>query len=331
MTIYDILEEIASNGASKNKLNILIKHKSNYLLKHVFYLAYSKSIRFGIKKVPELEKAAGKLSLDAVLTFMESKLATREITGNAAIDALKTQLEGLSHDDQIVAIRVLTKDLRIGASESSANKVWKDLIPAQPQMLASPSSEKNLKNIVYPAYAQLKADGSRCFIEISDSNVRMASRSGKEYQNLECLVTAAYKLWEDEYKTEYPNGIVIDGELVSYDKNGVQSRTASNGLANKSLAGTLSEEEAETMRHECWDIINIDEYYKGKSSDTYDIRLKTLEKFVSNLDKFILIKNNIVNNIQEARKIYTHFVNMKLKELFLKISNPSGKINVLKI
>ena len=318
MTIYDILEQISKNGSSKNKLKILTDHKSNYLLKRVFYLAYSKSIRFGIKKVPELEHANGKLSLDAVLTFMESKLATREITGNAAIDALKSNLECLSHDDQIVAIRVLSKDLEIGASASSANKVWKDLIPKQPQMLANPNSEKNLKNIVFPAYAQLKADGARCFIEVSDTGVTMLSRSGKEYTGLADIAEQAYKRWDEEYREQYPFGVMLDGELVSYNSDNVQSRTLSNGLANKSLSGTISEDEAKTMRHECWDIVDLIHVYSDVSETLYDDRFKTLGKFCSDLEGFIVIENTVVNNIQESKNIYNGYVNRGLEGIILK-------------
>lgn len=318
MTIYDILEDIAANGSKKNKLAIIESHKGNNILKEVFFLAYSKSIRFGIKKVPELKEATGVMSLWAALDFMKTKLATREITGNAAISALTDVLEQLSHDDQIVAIRVLTKDLRIGASGSSANKTWKGLIAEQPQMLASPCSDKTLKNIVYPAYSQLKADGSRCFIEVSDSGVQMFSRSGKEYLGLGGIADEAYSRWVKFYRVKYPNGIMIDGEIVSYTENGVQSRTQSNGFANKSLSGTISEEEANTMVHECWDIVDLDEVYKGKSSELYNSRYADLLDFCSGLSSFKVIETKIVHNEEEAKLDYNRYLSLGLEGSILK-------------
>ena len=317
--IHKILTEIASNGASKNKLLILTKNKNDDTLKRVFYMAYCKRLQYGIKKYPAPEKT-GDASLDSVLDFLEDELATRKITGNAAIAKLVAKLETISEGDQDVVYRVIKRDLSIGASGSSANKVWKKLIPEQPQMLASSYSDKTLKNIKFPAYAQLKADGARCFLEVRPSGVFMVSRSGKEYQLLNHIAEKAYKIWERDFSEAYPDGIMIDGELVSRSGDSVASRTASNGLANKSLSGTISPEESSTMKFEVWDLVDIRKVYGYKVCIDleYDNRLKELEIFVKNQDEFILIETTVVNNLDEARVVYNKYIAMKLEGIILK-------------
>ena len=58
-------------------------------------------------------------------------------------------------------------------------------------MLASSYDEKGIKkNIKFPAFAQLKADGARAFAEIRGDeldDVKILSRAGNEYLGLDLL------------------------------------------------------------------------------------------------------------------------------------------------
>mgnify|MGYP001946537148 FL=1 len=275
--ILDILNEIAAIDSTKAKEAIIAREKDNELLKRVYRMAYTRRLNYGIKKWPEpgfTSQSFGMITLEDLLDFAEFTLATRKITGNAAIEELAQIIADAKAPDAEVLRRVMMRDLECGASISIANKVWKGLIPEQPQMLASSYDEALIKkNIKWPAFAQLKADGARCFAEVRNDGVTFLTRGGNEYQGLN-LLAAELMAMTEEARQRHPNGVMIDGELVYHtpkvepkasndlfsmfdeelpelskakEFQTVADRSTSNGLANKALQGTISATEAAGM------------------------------------------------------------------------------------
>ncbi|QOI66410.1 putative DNA ligase [Erwinia phage FBB1] len=338
--ILDILNEIAKEDSTNKKHAILESNKSNATLKRVFKLAYSKRIMFGIKKFPqagEVSQSYGMLTLDDGLDLLENRLATREVTGNAAIKELSDFIADMKKADVEVIRRVIARDLDIGIGTTIANKVWSKLIPEQPQMLASSYSEKNIAKIKFPAYAQLKADGARCFAEVRGDTpdlVRLLSRAGNEYYGLEKLKLQLIESTRKARETN-PEGILVDGELVYYpgkdDSDGlsflmaedekeqtVSLRSESNGIANKSLKNTISEKEADGMKFEVWDFVPLAAYEPSFKSEPYELRLEQLTNACIGFDKIILIETTKVNNLEQARKVYQKYIEMGLEGIILK-------------
>lgn len=353
--IIDILNELAATDSINEKKAIMEREKGNDLLKRVFIMAYSKRFNYGIKKWPEVIESRGTRTLDEGLDFFEQKLATRVYTGHEAI----RQVGMLIHDvmfsqkgEEEVLRRVMMRDLECGTGPTIANKIWKNCIPEQPQMLASAYDEKLIeKHIKWPAFAQLKADGARCFAEVTDDGVKFFSRAGNEYQGLHKLAKELMIMTEDARK-RHPSGIMIDGELVYHapkvepkadnDLFGMfeeempelskaaefqnVDRSTSNGLANKSLKGTISQVEASGMKLQAWDYVPLDVVYSEgeKPGFAYDVRFRALEIMISEavvlhgFDSVILIENQIVHNLKEAREVYKKYVDMKLEGIILK-------------
>lgn len=345
--ILDILNEVAATGSTKAKEAIIEKNKDNEVLKTLFKLAYSKQIMFGIKKFPVKtdENPDDPMPLKDALFLLEHVFATRETTGNAAIERLTQIVDGVTMADAEVLRRVILRDLEIGIGRTIANKVWKGLIPDQPQMLATPNSEKALKHIVYPAYAQLKADGARCFAEVRGdevSDVKLLSRAGNEYIGLDLLKQQLILATAEARKT-HPDGILIDGELVWEEVKPqiepslehlfgdaepleelskakefqVANRAASNGIANKSLKGTLSPLEADGMSYQVWDFVPLSAY-AGVKSEKYETRFEHLSKAVKGHNRIILIENEEVQNIKEAKAISNKYIAQGLEGIILK-------------
>lgn len=341
--ILEILEKVAETGSSKVKQQIIQDNVKNETLKRVFRMAYSKRIMYGIKKFPqpgEQSQSYGMLTLDDGLDLLENVLATRQLTGNAAIKELSDFIADMKPGDVEVIRRVIARDLRIGAGSTIANKVWKNLIPAQPQMLANPYSEKNVSHIKFPAYAQLKADGARCFAEIKGDtvdDVKLLSRAGNEYLGLDKLKAELIKATANARETN-PDGILIDGELVWFAvepqvednldslfgesseeqvEQIVSSRTEGNGIANKALKGTISAIEADGIKFQVWDFVPLTTY-QGFKSAAYQVRFHELSEAVKGLSRVILIENTIVNDIKEARAVYAKYVEQGLEGIILK-------------
>ena len=76
MDIKEILDEIASESSTNQKMIILEKHKENELLKKVLYKAKSPRIKFYIKQVPEhniiLTKEEDQYTLEQILVNIEA-------------------------------------------------------------------------------------------------------------------------------------------------------------------------------------------------------------------------------------------------------------------
>lgn len=357
--ILDILNEIAATDSTKEKQAILESYSDNETLKRVYRLTYSKGIQFYIKKWPKpgtTTQSFGMLNIDDMLDFIEFTLASRKLTGNAAIEELSGYIADGKKADVEVLRRVMMRDLECGASVSIANKVWKGLIPEQPQMLASSYDEAGIaKNIKFPAFAQLKADGARCFAEVRGDeldDVRLLSRAGNEYLKLDLLKKELIEATR-EARERHPEGVLIDGELVYHEQkiapqnDGLsflfddmpelskakefaefaESRTFSNGMANKSLKGTISAAEASCMKFQVWDYVPLIEVYsdvKILNPLKYDVRFAVLEKMIADnvvlhgFDRMILIENHVVNNLDEAKVIYKKYVDEGLEGIILK-------------
>lgn len=352
--IIDILNELAATDSINEKKAIMEREKGNDLLKRVFIMAYSKRFNYGIKKWPEVIECRGSRTLDEGLDFYE-KLARREYSGNAAIEQVGMLISDVMFaepGEEEVLRRVMMRDLECGTGPTIANKIWKNCIPEQPQMLASSYDEKLIqKHIKWPAFAQLKADGARCFAEVTDDGVKFFSRAGNEYQGLHKLAKELMIMTEDARK-RHPSGVMIDGELVYHapkvepkadnDLFGMfeeempelskaaefqnVDRSTSNGLANKSLKGTISQVEASGMKLQAWDYVPLDVVYSEgeKPGFAYDVRFRALEIMISEavvlhgFDSVILIENQIVHNLKEAREVYKKYVDMKLEGIILK-------------
>lgn len=351
--IIDILNELAATDSINEKKAIMEREKGNELLKRVFIMAYSKRFNYGIKKWGTRAKDEIHLTLEDMLYMLEEKLAKRVVTGNAAIEKLEIALSQTSEGDAEVIRRVLLRDLECGTGPTIANKIWKNCIPEQPQMLASSYDEKLIeKHIKWPAFAQLKADGARCFAEVTDDGVKFFSRAGNEYKGLRKLAEELMVITEDARK-RHPSGVMIDGELVYHapkvepkadndlfgmfeeempelskakEFQDVVDRSTSNGLANKSLKGTISQVEAAGMKLQAWDYVPLDVVYSEgeKPGFAYDVRFRALEAMIAEgvalhgFDSVILIENQWVYNLKEAREVYKKYVDQGLEGIILK-------------
>lgn len=315
-SILDILNLVAATTKRNEKESILKKY-TNETLKQVFFLAYSPTIKFNLKEVPEsvFTGVDYDLGLLDALDLMTEELVIKKVRGHAARDFVLELFKRVSADSEEVIRRILKGDLRCGATDSTANKIWKNLIPEKPCMLSRPYSEKNLKNIILPARADKKCDGSRC---ISDTpqydvdDVLMTSRNNKPFYGLTAIENGLARM---------PRSVVIDGELVCVINGVEQPRTISNGLVNKASNGTISDDEQKTMVYRVWDIVPADVYYgKVPSTMKEEDRRVWLDKVVAeiNCPNITVVESEIVNTMDEARAVFRKRVLLGEEGIILK-------------
>jgi len=292
--MINILNEVASTTKKLEKLAILERYKDVDTFRKVMKYALDPHLRFYIKKIPSYTP-----SEEIQFTFEDAfasldYLSAREVTGNSAIEHLKTLLRYLSVDDATVVERIIQKDLRIGVSSKTANKVFgKSFIPEFPVMLASSFNEKNLKRINFPAIAQTKMDGMRCQLVVDRGSFNAFTRNGKE------LDIAAHM----EFDTDL--SFVIDGELLVVDENNnILDRKTGNGILNKAQKGTISDEERSRIRMTAWDLIPLNEFRAGKSSQGASMRLEALQIVIDDAPFISMIESHTAVNIDSARALF---------------------------
>lgn len=287
--LTQILSEINQENGSNYKLSVLKKYKDNQLLQCVLKMCYDKvTYTYGVKKLWAPEKSEDKVSLDYFLTFLESQIVSRTLTGHMALSTIKKQMEMLTKDDQKIAAGILNRDLRLNLGRTTINKVWPNLIVKPPYMRCGVYSEKAAEKIAFPAYVQLKADGLAIFTRIDQSIVTCYTRSGEEF-----ILESLQHLSENDDLL----GSTIQGEFLIVDE---PIRSKGNGLINslikykQGLNGTLSETEAteieNKIKYQVWDLISESDMTnsvnkKVLTGEIYADRFAKLESVVAYLAK----------------------------------------------
>ena len=244
MTVFEILDSLASDNSRLAKEAILKANKDNKELQRAFKLALDPLISYYIRKIPSYT-ATGNKQLSWAMDQLENEFATRNVTGNAAIELLTNVLESLNEADASVIQRIIGKDLRCGVSEATANKIWTGLVSSYPVMLASGFDQKLVDKITFPAYCQLKLDGMRFNAIVKNNTVEYRSRNGKE-------LTIPNKNFDETFirlANLYGGNVIFDGELLVADSSGKPlERKTGNGILSKGVKGTMSDKEALMVR-----------------------------------------------------------------------------------
>ena len=211
MSVADILLEIKNTAGSNDKKSLLEANRQNNILKKALKYGLDPFTPFNIVKVPKV-----KSRLEFPLSESESwheffkvadECASRQVTGNAAIDRVYTCFSSVSEQNEKWMRKILKKHLAIGASTKTINKVFPGLIPTFEVALAQKFDLKRIRDRSHVA-VEPKLDGIRCFSIVKNGSVQMFARSGKLITNFEKTLTPQLlKLGDGCY----------DGELMGQD------------------------------------------------------------------------------------------------------------------
>lgn len=286
-SLVSIFQKINSTNSNSEKEQILRSNVHNEELKNLLYLNLNPYLLFQFSKLPPLitlrplaEEHYYKHFVDLV-----KKLQNREVTGNAAKDAV-TNLFGSFHnlEHRDLYSKILLKDA-IGVGASTVNKVWPGLIPEFKLMLA-PNELPQITNVKYPCYIQPKLDGYRCIYKQGT----MYSRKGKPFGN-DNLPSYFKKLFEVE---DY----VLDGELycegVNFNKLQTILNTYDNTLPN-------------ALKFVIYDCVPVKDWEAQSCKKPYSERIRNVREVVAAIadhKKVIDIANDEVPSAKEAIDLY---------------------------
>lgn len=302
MTIYQIIESIAADPSTNAKKAILESNKNNTNLARCFYYAYNPRFNYWIKAKVQ-PRVVGKNDIDTFTFVVLDTLINREVTGDAARAQVEKFMGTLTAEAQEILVRIINHDLRCGASDTLAMKVWPKLVPEYPVMLCSKfnvKTEAYLKKFEDKDAFNIgrKCDGGRCLVKVDeDGIVSYHSRNGSTLE--------LYKQFDQQF-SKFKN-YVFDGELLALKADGsVESRKVSNGLYTKCVRNTLSEAEAKTLSIVVWDGIPAAEYLAGIGTEPYSERLQYLNrlKYFWENSPVSVVENKNVSTLAECFEFY---------------------------
>ena len=247
--VAEILKELENTSSSNKKKEILEREKDNELFKKVLYYTYNYYINYGVNKVREYTPSRTACSLKvqfAEMFLILDLLKVRTLTGNAALDTIDILLHSLDKDTGEIFIKILNKNLDIGLTESTINKVYPNFIPTYKCMLADVFSEKTINKETDYLIVEPKLDGYRALVHIDHSGtVELRTRNGN--------VIKGFTEIEEACKKYLEKGYVYDSEIESNESfNGTQSSVFNH---DKDKKGRLT----------LFDVIPFDEFMEQRA------------------------------------------------------------------
>lgn len=276
MKIVEIFKQLKSTTSKKEKEQILKDNSDNEILKEIALYAYDKINKtYGVKKYTQ-QYYGGKKTIEEdfqeVVVVLLDKLASRELTGNKAIETVEMIREQYTEEDAEILDAILDRDWGCGLSESTINKAWKNHIPTFDVVLAKAfeGTDKQIKSLDDGTwYISQKIDGCRCIAINSNDEWRFWSRQGKEFFTLDVLA-------EDLDNLGFPDNVVLDGEICLVDENGMEDfQGVMKEIRKKDH--TIS-----NPKYKVFDILSTDEFYNKESKRDLTTRSNDLKSFIPN-------------------------------------------------
>lgn len=317
--ILDILNSIEkAKGGSKKKL--LLQHKGNLVLQELWLFTYGR-INLHTRKTVDLSLGDVLFpeSYGKVVALLDD-LRCKKLSGNALDAYIKETLECLHPNCIEVYNRVIKGNLRCGIGATVANTVWgKDFIEKFPVMLISPYCPKKAAKIMKGgAVLQLKSDGVRSICQVSSSPngkiYKFFSRQGEEFLGVDAVLQ---KQISDILEKAYwcmGKEVSFDGELTYIDEDGKHQPHIASGIMNKSIMGSATQEELESLTYVVWDL------YSPYDDDDYYDRLEDLQDALKEATspKVILAETWPVDNLQQVTERYQEIVDKGNEGVVLK-------------
>lgn len=278
-------EEVLKQALAMAKLGNEISKK------FLFYIraCYNPYVTFGVKNIPSTVGITGAANDTDAYTDLLEKLASRELTGNDAKEAILEVSEKFDSEEwNTFYAPVLRRDLRAGISATTINKIVKKTeyeIPVFSCQLATNCEGRpemaGIKRL------EPKLDGVRVLMVVQ--GIKLAaratcySRNGKPFENFSHIedqilrnileITEAPNNIQSITSNALVNGFVLDGEIVgnSFQELMRQARRKEDVQAEDSV-------------FHVFDIIPLEDFNRGYWNAQLSKRIELLEALKSVID-----------------------------------------------
>ena len=268
------VQQLNANNSSTYKIKKFKElYDAGYINKELWNLIYDKDVLFHITS-DKIDKnlnvcRSNKDYKGDIIELLKDLYV--QYSGNTALAIACGFVNNNAEYKQLI-YDVIDKDLHIGMTAKSINKAVPGFFPEFNVALASPNNGTMPdENWVI----ERKLDGTRCLCLIdSNGKVKFYSRKGKEFHTLDVLKNELedFVALHPEYKNK-----VLDGEMCIIDATG-----------NEDFQGIMKEitRKDHTINNPSYcvfDLLNLEDFNKGCSTETYKPRLNKLKTFVETI------------------------------------------------
>lgn len=295
MNFVNVLKECeAAGGDGKKKAIQTALAKLNDTGRRLMDYAMDPYKVFGVKKFDRPTEYATEDASDLTPFFvMLDDLAARNLTGDAARNAVSTALAHFTEETASYLERVIDKDPRGGFSADTFNKVWPaQKIPTFEVMLADKceDTEDFEKYVTFPCLGDVKYDGQRTIAIVrAGREVEYRARSGKESEHLNGLFDTELQLLRNVVGYDF----VMDGEAFASDfTETINAKKTGNDKAKAAL------------KLRCFFMMPLTDWIAQKTEITMEQNRANLTQLLENFNvienpKVLLSESKIVHNYQE--------------------------------
>jgi len=257
--ILDMFENISTAKGTNAKKVLLKEYLRNLYFSTLLSMTFNPYRSFHVVKIPKV-KNENRNPIDPreawkLFILNADTCSKREVTGNAAINLIHATFQKCSEAQEKWMRKVLKKNLAIGISTKTLNKVQSNFIPTFEVSLAQKFDRKRMSDWVY---IEPKLDGIRCLAIVENNEVKLFTRQGKLVTNFDETVGKELLLMG--------NGC-YDGEIMSKDFTELMRqvyRKENNNIDDVYFA--------------IFDYLTLDEWKEKKGKHTLKDRKKFLSK-----------------------------------------------------
>ena len=305
-SIFQAIEAIGATSSKLEKEALIKQVGSLPLFMRVVRAAYDPFVTYGLALAPKKRDglAPGTNTLDEEQFWsILSKLASRELSGTAARDAVQNAVDLLDAPSSELFRRIIATDLRAGFTDGTINRVFPGTFQEFPYMRCSLKAKSNMDKWDWSlgAISQEKADGMFANVNRAGDSVSIHSRQGSPFPRgcMPQLEAAMVAHLDAETQTH--------GELVVYESSSalghmtLMPREKGNGVLNSLLSGGELEPGQE-VRFMAWDQIPLSAVKpKGKYEVGYKLRLVKLLGQLKGAPAVVkVIETRVVKSMAEA-------------------------------
>lgn len=319
LKLDQILTQLQATTKRNEIASILEENKDFTPLREYFRLALDPFLNYNNRK-SEIVEGVDEFNITLEEAFQQiEEIATKQIRGSANIELSQEIISKLPTEFQHIVKSILDKDPDCGVQTSTANKVWKKLIPVYDVMLASPGKEKNLQKLVYPLIAQIKYDGGRlnAIVDLDSMTVEYRTRNGKPVSITSAISSELLEI-SQAFQNKYGiSRVTLDGELIIEGN----LRATGNGVLQKCIKGTVEPQELENARFVVWDWVDTKSYVEKTEHLSVNnlTRWKDVCEAIGENNSFIRYgKGEIVNSFEEANTLFLELLSEGEEGLILK-------------
>ena len=298
--VFNILTELKNTNSNKVKTEILTKNKDNAELIKLLKYTYDRvTFTYGVTSKTVLNYETPDYCPKSIYEVLDA-LNNREVTGHAALRLAKSFFNSADKNIANLFLMVLDRDLKIGVNTKTLNKVFKGIVPLPRYCRCDVLAEKTLKKFKFPAFIQLKCDGTYREAFVKNGKVQFTTRSGESYEN---PVLA-------EVMKDFPDGYYT-GEFTVGTAEDALDRANGNGQINS------DNPPYEKIHFTVWDYLTEDEY-SLQSTRPYSERFNELTSIVKDVELVHVVPTKEVQNINEALKEVSEWMSKGLEGGVLK-------------